>query len=280
MIGSRVHAVIAAGLENPQLLTLWRREPDQLRKCGVDPVEFDLDALWKFAGLTAKVRHNGLRPDLPQTFRLLNVAGLEIEVFASYASSRAAAGAPYANTSEARAQDLCSFLEHWLDFDKHEHALLWDMLRHELALMQLSKRTAMVPVSSSLRSTAKNKSRATSVPRGCGEIILHEMRSDPRVVEARLQEKSPRLGQVSLGTFHFCYWRRNATAELHILQLNELGFYLLMFADGQRTAADLSRLLGGRGKPASGFLQALDELVAVGVITLDTNRKRIRKQTQ
>jgi len=277
MIASRVHAVIAAGLEKPQLLTLWRQEPDQLRKCGVDPVEFDLDALWKFAGLTAKVRHNGLRPDLPQTFRLLNVAGLEIEVFASYASSRAATGAPYANTTDARAQDLCSFLEHWLDFDKHEHALLWDMLRHELALMQLSKRPATVPASSGV--TTKRRPGATSVPRVCDEIILHEMRSDPRVVEARLQEKLPRLAELSLGTLHFCYWRRDAT-EIQILKLNELGFYLLMLADGDRTARDLSQLLGGTAKPAGGLLQALDELAALGVISFDTSRKRAQEQAQ
>jgi len=68
MTASRVHAVIAAGLENPQLLERWQREPDLLRKCGVDPDKLDLNALWKFAGLTAKVRHAGqLRPRLPLT---------------------------------------------------------------------------------------------------------------------------------------------------------------------------------------------------------------------
>jgi len=278
MIASRVHAVIAAGLENPQLLTLWRREPNQLRTYGVEPDALDLNALWKFAGLTAKVRHNGLRTDLPLTFRLLNVAGLEIEVFASYASSAAAAGRRYADTSEGRAQDLLFFLEQWLDFDRREHALLWDLIRYELALTRLGRSAAAInalPANQPLGQRLAQP-RAKSVPRVCGEIILHEMSCDPRLVGAKLQEKSPRLDDVSDGTFHFCYWRRDATAEIHILQLDELGFYLLSFVDGTQSAADLSRLLGGSRRPSKGFLQALAEFAAVGIIAFDT----IPEQTQ
>jgi hypothetical protein len=274
MTASRVHTVIAAGLENPQLLARWQQEPDLLRECGVDPDALDLDALWKFAGLSAKVRHNGLRADFPLTFRLLNVAGLEIEVFANYASFRASAGARYADTPEARAQDLLNFLEHWLDFDRREHVLLWDLMRYELARARLSRLAAPVPSSSSINSSAQTTPRATSVPRICGDVILHEMRCDPRAVGAKLQEKSPRLEEVSLGTFHFCYWHSGAAAEISILQLDELGFYLLSLVDGKQTAADLSRLMGGSSRPARGFLKALDELAAVGVLEFVTNRKR------
>ncbi|MEA2173129.1 MAG: hypothetical protein QOD00_721 [Blastocatellia bacterium] len=274
MTASRVHSVIAAGLENPQLLARWQQEPDLLRDCGVDPDNLDLDALWKFAGLSAKVRHNGLRADFPLTFRLLNVAGLEIEVFANYASFRASAGARYADTSEARAQDLLNFLEHWLDFDRREHLLLWDLMRYELARARLSRLAAPVPASPVAGFLDQRAPRAASVPRICGDVILHEMRCDPRAVGAKLQEKSTRLEEVSLGTFHFCYWRSGAAAEISILQLDELGFYLLSLVDGKQTAADLSRLMGGGSRPARGFLKALGELAAVGVLEFVTNRKR------
>lgn len=270
MIASRIHAVIAAGLENPHLLTLWQREPEQLRKCGVEPDELDLNALWKFAGLTAKVRHNGLRADLPLTFRLLNVAGLEIEVFASYASFRASEGGRYADTSEARTQELLIFLEHWLDFERREHALLWDVIRYELALARLSRLAAAAPAFPAAESLAQRTPCATSVPRICGYIILHEMRCDPRLVGATLKEKSPRLDEVSLGTCHFCYWRRGAAAEIHILELDELGFYLLSLTDGKRSTADLSRLVGGSRRPARGFLKALGQLAAVGILAFGT----------
>jgi hypothetical protein len=270
MRASQVHAVIAAGLENPQLLERWQREPDLLRSCGVDPEKIDLNALWKFAGLTAKVRHNGLRADLPLTFRLMDVAGLEIEVFASYASFRASEGGRYANNSETRMQDLLTFLKHWLDFDRREHALLWDLIRYELALTQLSRLATVVPALPAAESPAQCAPRATSVPRVCGHAILHEMRCDPRNVGAMLKEKSPRLDEVPLGTFHFCYWRRSGAAGIHILQLDELGFYLISLVDGKRSTADLSRLIGGGRRPAKGFLKALGELASVGILAFDT----------
>ncbi|HEX8178054.1 MAG TPA: hypothetical protein VF525_00785 [Pyrinomonadaceae bacterium] len=280
MKASRVHAVIAAGLEHPHLLARWQREPDLLRRCGVEPDALDLDALWKFAGLTAKVRHNGLRADLPLTFRLLHVAGLEIEVFAAYAAFRTAGGARYADTTAARAQDLSNFLEHWLDFTRREHALLWDVLRYELALARLSKLTAPVQLAApapGLTSAASlpARPRAASVPRVCGHISLHEMRCDPRQVAALLQEKSPRLADVTMGSRYFCYWRQGAAAELHILELDELGFYLLSLADGQHSVADLSRLIGGGSRPAKGLLTALGELASVGILAFTRTSEQV-----
>lgn len=274
MKASRVHAVIAAALENPDLLACWRQDPDLLRSSGVDPDSFDLDALWKFAGLTAKVRHNGLRADLPLTFRLLNVAGLEIEVFASYASFRASEGVGYADTSEARTRDLLSFLEHWLDFERREHVLLWDLIRYELALTRLRRLPTDIPAIPVAEFLAQRIPRATSVPQVSGDIILHEMRCDPRTVGDLLHEKSPKLEDVSLGTFHFCYWRKGAPSEIHILELDELGFYLLSLADGKRSIADVSLLMGGGSKPARGFLRALGELASVGILTFDTTPER------
>jgi hypothetical protein len=274
MKASRVHAVIAAGLEHPQLLARWRRDPEQLRLCGVDPDKVDLDALWKFAGLSAKVRHNGLRADLPLTFRLMNVAGLEIEVFAAYAAARATEGARYADTTEARAQDLLTFLERWLDLARREHALLWDIIRYELALARLSRLTVNASALASTESLNRTAPRAASVPRVRGYVVLHEMSCDPRFVGAMLQAKSPRLDEVPLGSRHFCYWRRGAAAEIHILELDELGFYLLTLADGQRTVADLSQLIVGRRRPPKGLSQALSELAAVGILAFDVSAEQ------
>lgn len=268
MNAGRVHAVIAAGLDNPALLARWRREPDLLRSLGVDPGRLDLDALWKFVGLAAKVRHNGLRADLPLTFRLLNVTGLEIEVFASYASALATEGRSLAGTHVARTRDLLSFLEHWLDLHRRDHALLWDLIRYEVALTRLSK-PASVPALRSTRRGLGPRPRASSVPRVCGVVVLHEMAFDPRQLEALLRERNPRLDDAQLGTFHFCFWRRGAAAEVHILELDELGFYLLSLADGKRSAADLSRLIGGSEKPAKGLLNALGDLGEMGILAFD-----------
>lgn len=265
MIASQVHAVIAAGLENPALLARWREEPNLLRKCGVDPDAVDLDALWKFAGLTTKVRHNGLRADLPLTFRFLNVAGLEIEVFASYASFQASEGRRYAATSEARSYDLLLFLEQWLDFGKRVHALLWDLMRHEMALARLRKPRPGLEETRVKASSPQPRPRASSVPRLGGEIVLHEMRSDPRAVEGVLQQKRPRLAEGLLATHYFCYQRSNAE-ELFILELDELGFYLLSLVDGKRSLADLDQLITGSRKASQQLLNAFAELAATGVV--------------
>jgi hypothetical protein len=261
MIAGQVHAVIAACLKEPGLLARWKQEPETLRECGVDPDAIDLEALWKFAGLTTKVRHNGLRADLPLTFRLLNIAGLEIEVFGAYASSHA--GKSFGPTVEVRINDLLLFLEQWLDFDKREHALLWDLIRHEVALSRLRKLETTMDAD-----VVQRRVRASSVPRVRGEIVLHEMRSDPGVVEALLQQKNPKLERASLGEFYFCYWRVNAD-DLYVLELDALSFHLLSTIDGKRSAAELSRLLTGTRKPAKGLLSSLAELAAVGVIACD-----------
>jgi hypothetical protein len=165
-------------------------------------------------------------------------------------------------------------MEHWLDFDRREHALLWDLIRYELALTRLSRRPETIATLPVTEPIARRTPRAASVPSICGDVILYEMRCDPRTVAAKLKEKSPRLDEVPMGTFHFCYWRRDRAAEIHILQLDELGFYLLSLADGGHSAAELSRLLGGGKRPPQGLLKALSELAAVGILAFDIARKQ------
>src|SRR5262249_25986218 len=226
----------------------------------------DLEALWKFAGLTTKVRHNGLRADIPLTFRLLNIAGLEIEVFGAYASFHAVES--FGPTVQQRIDDLLLFLEEWLDFDKHEHAILWDLIRHEVALARLRPLEIITDSLNDVCSTAQSRPHDSSVPRVRGEVILYEMRSDPRVVETLLRQKNPRLERVPSGAFYFCYWRHDAK-DVYILELDALSFYLLSAIDGKRTAAELSCLLGGTRKLAKGFVNSLAELAATGIITFE-----------
>ena len=262
MIASRVHAIMAAGLENPELLARWKQEPELLRNYGVDPEAFDLDAIWKFAGLSAKVRHNGLRFDLPLTFRFLSLNGLEIEVFGAYAAHKARAGTRYAPTTEGRIVELVDFLRTWLDSNKREHSLLWDLIRHETALAQLRKRTP---------STKKAR-----VPHIVGEIILHEMTCDPREVGKLLREKSFDPDGVQRDVVRLCYWNPGDPEEICILELDELGFNLLSLVDGKKSLADFNRLLGGRSRPSKKLLNAFSQLASVGVIAFVNNSGQYR----
>ena len=261
----KVHAVLAAGVENPTLIARWRGEPALLRDHGVEPEDVDLDALWKFAGLTIKVRHNGLRDDLPLTFRLLTIAGIEIELFAAYAGALAATGARLAPTTEGRTVALIAFLAGWLELDDPIHALVWDVIRHERAVAQLAKAT-LAPVASAPRRAGRATAR--TVPRVRGELVLHEMTCDPRAVAGALHASAPRLAAIPRAPAYLCYWRADASPAISILALDALGYYVLSRIDGRATAAAVHRALGGTGRTSPGFLRALDQLATLGVIGL------------
>jgi hypothetical protein len=246
-----VHAVLAAGVDNPELIARWRADPGLLVALGVDPQAVDLDGLWKFAGLTLKVRHNPVREALPATFRLMSVAGIEIDVFAAYAADRRR----LANTTEERTRDLLEFLDRWLDRDRPEHALLWDLARHERTLATLPVR---VPIAARSR-----------VPRLVGAMTLHELGCDPREVAGALWERAPLAELVALRReTYLCYWRPADADDARIVELDAFGFYALALVDGVRTTAALHRALGGTGRPTRGFLALLERLATAGLIDL------------
>ena len=267
--------MVAAGVDNPALISRWRAEPELLRGHGVEPSQVDLDGLWRFAGLTIKVRHHALRDELPASFRLMNLTGLEIELFASYASERAAQGARLAPTTEGRTLDLLVFLEGWLDRDNTAHALLWDLIRHERALGRLARTAPAVGSSPDLRrGEPPTPPAADVVARIRGEIVLHEMTSDPQAVVRVLQDGDGTLDLAAIprAESRACYWRTDPGPdrgpEVSILQLEELAFGALSLVDGTRTVAEIYRALGGGRRPPPGFLRILGELQTIGIVAL------------
>jgi hypothetical protein len=275
MTARRVHAVLAAGVHNPDLIARWQKDPRFLLGQGIQPESIDLIALWKFAGLTVKVRHNGIRRELPITFRFMSLAGLEIEVFASYATFCSAEGRRYAPTPEERTRDLICFLEQWLDFAETNHSLLWDLIRHEQALALLAKSIASTTpcVIADRPAHSRRRLSGSSVPLVCGAIILHEMRCDPRAVESMLFQRAPELSHIPVGSHYYCYWRSDRLQAIQILELDEFGYYVLSFVDGVRSTAELSRQLGGTSQPSRGFLRSLSQLAMVGIIDFEPASK-------
>jgi hypothetical protein len=262
MTARQVHAVIAAGMDDPSLLARWLDEPERLRRQGVDPATFDLAALRKFAGMTAKVRHNGLRHDLPLTFRLLNVTGQEIEVFSAYAAQRASDGAAYAPTTEERTRDLMAFLDVWLDRARPDHVMLWDLIRHEQALAQVRRASTAQSTTNSVAVSA------AAVPHVCGAIVLCEMQCDPRAVAAALHESRPPLGDIAFATRYVCYWN-TGDGGLRIIDLDAFGFCALSLVDGARSVADLSEAMGGKRRPSRAFLQLLGQLGNASILRFE-----------
>jgi hypothetical protein len=273
MNARNVQAVIAAGLQRPDLILRWREDPLFLSSRGIDPAQIDLTALWHFAGLGIKVRHNGLRLELPLTFRLMRVSELEIVVFSSYATYRARNGLRYAATSAERASDLLGFLEQWLDLGQRSHSLLWDMIRHEMALAELRRSMGNPLVDSqpmALDGASSLSGRSRPLVRG--EIILHEMQCDPCLAESALFQRPPRLDQIPFACHRYCYWRAPGAEAVQIFGFDEFGYYTLKMIDGIQSVSDLSHTLTGTRRPSRKFLQALSQLAATGILTFQSSQ--------
>jgi hypothetical protein len=239
-----------------------------LLAAGIEPSAIDLTALWKFAGLTLKVRHNGLRNNFPKTFRLMSLTGVEITLFASYATFCSSTGRSLAPTSEGRALDFVAFLKQTLDFDTRNHILLWDLIRYEQALALLAKPVSSRPCRFTTEHSGpiRTSLSGSTVPKIRGATILHEMQCDPVVVGRLLFQNPPRLDQIPLQVHHYCYWRPDLSGGIQILELDEFGYYALCFVDGTRSTAELSVRLGGKRRPTAGFLRSLSQLAAIGVL--------------
>jgi hypothetical protein len=154
------------------------------------------------------------------------------------------------------------FLRDWLDFDRREHSLLWDLIRHEAALAGLRK---LAPLPKKCR-----------VPHVVGEIVLHEMSSDPRAVGKLLRQKSFDARRVRRRVVHLCYWNAGDPDEISILELDELAFNLLSLVDGKRSMAEFNRLFGSKSQLPRKLLNAFERLASVGVIVFADNSGQYR----
>ena len=274
---ARVHAVMAAGVDQPELLERWMADAAQLRALGVAPEGFDLQALAKFAGLAVKVRHNPLRPMFPLGFRLMSVAAIEIDLFSAYALQRSREGRAFAVDMAHRARDLVAFVGGWHNPAIRSHVLLWDALRYEVAVAQLR-----APQPATVATTPV----ASRAPRIRGEIALHELQSDPRVLAEVLHASAPDLEDVPLQPQAFCFWRAvdddehddqgdyGDTGETSVIAVDALGQHLLSRIDGRRSATALARELGGGRDAERAVAIGLDSLAAIGIVALPQRRAR------
>ena len=197
----RVHAVLAAAMADPALIERWRRDPAALREIGIELGELALDKIRHFAGLATKVRHNDLRLEVPKTLKLLDLMGMSIELFAAYAGPAAVLREAGKKSKSDRLRSLVSFLDGWLDRSKPAHALAWDMLRHETAILTL-RETPVVGRSVRVRS---RRASAGSVPYHRGLLIHHEMNCNPAELEAALAGGACAVAALPRSSHHLAY---------------------------------------------------------------------------
>lgn len=268
MNAAQIHAVIAAGAADPRRVVRWASDPAAMRAVGVEPGSLDLGALRRFGGLAMKVRHNGLRDAWRGTFRLLDVAGIEIELFADYALAVAERGRGLAVGDEARARDLLEFIAGWPGGGQPAGRLLWDLVRHEQTLFELA-RIEPPPLPAAATQTRPTPDSLALV---CGLVQLHEMRHDPIEIVAALRARDPVLNGLVAGRRLFAYWRPQGESATQRVELDEFGFAALQAADGQRSVAELCVALGLARRPPPRALALLAQLGAAGLLAFVRRR--------
>jgi hypothetical protein len=256
---SLAHSLVAAGLADPGRLHRWRTEPALLERYGVHASDVDLEALADFAGLAEKIRHNQCRDDLPLTFRLLRLSGLEIDLFRHYAPRSIERRREGLTSVVHRIDGLASFVEGWAPEDDSLRCLVRDVLRHEHALAVL-RATVVEAVASDNLSPGPHRP-----PMHNGRILVGRLTCDPAQVAAVLRARDPDLGEIERAPHTFVY-QRASNGRLRILEVDQGIGNLLLAVDGRTSVARIAQRLLGDDASVDALSSVLDQLVKVGLV--------------
>jgi hypothetical protein len=259
-----VHSVLAAAMADPHLLESWRREPSSLDASGGGAVSLDLAKIRHFSGLVTKVRYSDLRSNLPVTFRILDSAGLSIELFAAYARTAASLRNSGRNSKSAKLDSLVRFLDGRLDRTNRVHELVWDLIRHESAIFHLQEHARSV-VSHPDPGAVSTHSVATR-PAG---TIFHELKCNP-VEAAKIIRAGGDPASVAREPCVVGYRRSEDGTRIEVTELDELAAFLIDNADGTRTVDELAELLQqcGIALEPEDLLDYIRQSVAAGLLTI------------
>ena len=256
-----VHTVVAAGLADAQRLQAWQARPVLLAELGVDPSTMDLDALACFAGLSEMIRHNLCRADLQQTFRLLLLTGLEIELFRDYAPRSLARRRQGLKSTADRLDGLLEFVKEWASGPDPLRRLIRDMLQHE---------HIVATVRSAEIGSAPNAATVTAglraIPVQNGFLRVQQMSCDPRQVSEVLRDRDPDLARIARGSWTFAY-HSQAPGSLRMLEIDRGVGDLILVVDGQISVEGIGKRLLGNDVPARSLVALFSQLTELGLFT-------------
>lgn len=257
---------MAAGLANPKMLYSWVKNPELLRSSGIDPENFDLEALWRFSGLTTKVRHNDLRCHLPMTFVLLGDTGLEFDLFADYAIPAAELRAAGKNSVWDKLEGLFEFLQTWLDLNRRDHALLWTIFRHEATIAQIHNSIGQQSVL--FQGCAGPEFGLDDIPAIRGILRVLEVNFDPRRLSNILRTNPSELPNLQPNTLRLGYWWEGDCAQMSLLELDESTSHLLSLIGGGRSVRSIARILAEQDDPRvqQTLLAMMGQLADLGLV--------------
>jgi len=255
--------MLAAAVDDPLVLERLRR---QAKSRGA--AAFDFERVRLFAGLAVKVRQNDIRLRLPLTFALLDRLKVSIAIFADYAKPAAALRKANKKSRADKIDSFCRFLDGWLDHDNPDHALAWDLIRHERALFELRDGAT----ASAQPSDAKpRKVTAKSIAVRRARTVHHQMSANPLQLEQMmLCARNGDFSALQRGQFHYVYRWDEPRGCVSIDAVDELGCVLFDYADGKNSIAQMAAALrhAGVAVDAESLCGAVQQLVDNGALML------------
>ncbi len=266
-----VHSLLASAMVDPVLLERWRHNPCALKKMGTRAAALDINKLWRFSGLATKVRHNDVRLIAPLTFKLLDYAGVSIELFAAYARRADALRKDGKKSASEKLLSLSSFLSGWLDYSNPVHSLIWDLIRHESAILELQTGAASQPPVAGDSIFIEVSLRSTPIRRGT--VIHHEMSCNPVELARKLRAGTNEIPLLPRGQYYFAYCQGSDSTRMKVLEIDAIGSVVIDLSDGHRTIGKMASLLHQAGIPleAEDLSLAVRELVANGSLALGSS---------
>lgn len=240
-----VHSLLAAAMAEPLLLESWRSRGSRGKKTAPAKMGLDIEKVWQFAGLVTKVRYNDVRLIVPLTFKLLDLAGVSIEVFATYARQADVLRKAGRKSASEKLLAFSNLLDEWLDHDNALHALIWDLMRHESALFSLQAVHASQTYRTPDTGPTPVSARSLPVPRGA--VVHYEMSCNPVELVRRLRSEPGKIPEPARGNFFFAYCPGNDSEHMRVLELDAVGSVVLDLCDGNHTVSQLRTILQAAG---------------------------------
>jgi len=266
-----MHSLLATAMVDPGLLERWRNNPRALRKMGLRATALDINRIWGFSGLATKFRHNDVRLIAPLTFKLLDQAGVSIELFATYARRADLLRKDGKKSAPEKLLSLSSFLEGWLDHSNPVHSLIWDLIRHESAILELQtgagRQSPVADDSISIEVSVQ------SVPIRRGTVIHHEMSCNPVELARRLRAGTREIALLPRGHYYFAYCHGSDSTRMKIVEIDAIGSVVVDLSDGYRTIGEMASLLHQARIPmeAEDLCHAVRELGTNGLLAVGSS---------
>jgi hypothetical protein len=267
-----VHSLIATCLADPALLAQLsaRREgkespSDELH---INAQQLDLEGIRLTAGFITKTRHNPLRKTIPWTLKTLKVTGLEILVFADYTGPFLARRKQGPLNEGERTRSFVEYLLSWLDPKDAAHRLVHDIASHETLIQEI--RQAVV-VDQKWKPVDSDCVSEDCIPHVRGILRINKTSCNPQKAIGFLKGETDKLSSLERKDYYFCYWRKDQSPSVQLLELDLVSAVLLSQINGQRTIREITfnvNNMYGLGVKPGLLVETFQEVATHGLVNL------------